>query len=120
MASLEGGTVRLTPSTRMTIELLPSVIWKRRARYVRVLSPAESSSPGMSLRPPSPTRHTYTRARGSSDRYTYAGGVAADAELDAAEPAAAELFAFDLCVAGDRVEAVFLWLFELEPPLTSP
>src|SRR5207302_9768939 len=102
--------------TCMTTELFPSVISKRRARYVRVLSPADSSSPGMSLRPRSPSRHTYTRASGSSERYTYAGGAAAGVELAAAERWPAELFAFEECEVAERLAAVLLELLE-RPPL---
>ena len=62
------------------------------------------------------------RAVGASERYTYAGGAAAAAGPDAAEPPAAPaaLFAFDLCDADERLEAVFWCLLELEPPLAMP
>jgi hypothetical protein len=68
------------PSTIIFTELLPSVISNRFAWNVGVLEPDGSSVPAISLRPPSPIRHTYTRADARSDRVTIAIGAVAIVE----------------------------------------
>src|SRR5467141_1101927 len=55
--------------------LLPRFSVKRRAWNVGVLSPAVNVVPGISLRPLSPIRHTYTSAVGFSDSATSGCGA---------------------------------------------
>jgi hypothetical protein len=57
----------------MVTELLPNVISKRLAWKVGVLEPGVSSVPGISLRPPSPIRHTYTDAEALRESVTSDG-----------------------------------------------
>src|SRR5271165_6568914 len=115
MAWLEGGTVLSVPSTIIVTELFPRVISKRFAWYVGVLLPGCSSVPGITLRPLSPIRQTYTGALDRNESATN-GTTAPPAGLCEAR------WPVRLGTVADPVTCV-LWTevcLEEPPPVSSP
>ncbi len=90
------------------------MISKCLAWYVGVLSPAGRSAPGISLRPLSPIRHTYTSALGFSDRAT------SEDEEELVRGLVAPGCRLTVCLGLPVPAAVLVvWLDEEPPPLTS-
>src|SRR5271168_764508 len=102
------------PSTNIVTELFPSVSSKRLAWYVGVVAPGWSSSPGISLRPSSPIRHTYTTAVGRS-----ASATSSVAGARWRATAAFECLELALPCVTASVELPVVLLGELPPVISS-